>query len=594
MDSTSLLSSQSNSDDVKSYDSSYVPLNDPSSTTPSRRRLFIGTAIFVLLVLIASVVVYFVLSPSTPSTPTPSTVPLVTVAQGQLQGRVLDSGVFFFGAVPFAAPPIGSLRWRAPQPPSSWEGTRNATVQSPMCSQGSPVSGQEDCLYLNVFTQSVDMSGAQVGAPVPVLVFIHGGSSLFGSPNTDHQWLVADRRVVAVSVAYRVGVFGYLALDVLSRHSLEVTGRNVSGNYGLLDNIAALQWVRANIAQFGGDPKRVTIYGQSTGGTNVMALFISPLARGLFDAALSLSGSPVMKGSLAFASQQNADFLTQSGCAPSSNTSDADILQCMYALSPAAAYRAEPSAWKINSDFGLPNLLTPDAAVIVVDGYVVPLEINAALRGGFGANVTLVYGHMAQEVANSPVDRVPGMTQAQFTEFLLNRTGELGWSKNQSQMVVDHYPISDYNSDSQLTYDTIVNDVTACGGVVNLAHLANATRQPIFHYINHYHRANDFAAHGWDLSVFLANVNDTQTFIPRQIDTLRAWFVNELASRLTIKDPAVWPPFNQVQLGGGGNGTYTLEFLQGDSPALLTTHNWREDYCRRVREYGLGEAGWAN
>jgi para-nitrobenzyl esterase len=460
-----------------------------------------------------------------------------------------------------------------------------------------------------------------------VLVYIHGGSSLFGDNNEDHQWLVADRNVVAVSVAYRVGVFGYLALDALTQHQREVTGKNVSGNYGILDNIEALKWIRANIKAFGGDPASITIYGQrsaapvstppnhtplltclahrilgtgvvavrplcSTGGTNVMSLFVSPLARGLFDAALSLSGSPVLKGSLSFASQQNADFLTKSGCA-STNGSQSAVIDCLYALTPQAAYQAEPDAWKGSTDFGLPSLSHPDAAVIIVDGWVVPLELNAALAGGYGADVPLCYGHMAQEVSGSPEDRKPGLSQAEFAAFLRQDTSNLGWSTNQTQWAIDTYPLSSLNNDSQLAYDTIVNDIVACGGQVNLASLSRAAKTPVFHYINHYQPnvTGAYAAHGFDLNTFLASPNSTAD--PRQVDTLRAWFVDELATLLTIKS-AAWPPFNEVQLTGKGNGTWTFEFLQDNHPGTQTTHNWREEYCQKVLDNGFGDAGWAN
>lgn len=319
-----------------------------------------------------------------------------------------------------------------------------------------------------------------------------------------------------------------------------------------------------------------------------MSLFMSPLARGLFDAALSLSASPVLKGNLSFAYRQNADFLTKSGCASAHS-----VIDCLYALTPDAAYKAEPDAWKSSTDFGLPSLIHPDAAVIVVDDYVIPMEINAALANGYGANVTLVYGHMAQECSASPFDRVPGLSQAEFTAFLQKKTATLGWSANQTQWAISSYPIASYHNDSQLAYDTIVNDITACGGARNLASLATATRQPVFHYINHYHRTapGDYAAHGFDLFTFLAAPNSTAD--PRQTQTLRTWFVDELMALGTIKSRA-WSPFNEVQMSGVGNGTWTFEFVQDGETGTQLTHNWRAEYCQKVLEYGFGDAGWAN
>jgi carboxylesterase type B len=207
--------------------------------------------------------------------------------------------------------------------------------------------GSEDCLYLNVYTKRIAVgsqssnneSNTCITDPEkrlsPVMVYIHGGSSISGwsaLPMYDHQKLVANRDVVVVTVNYRLNVFGYLALDVLSSNEEKVTGKRTSGNYGLLDNIAALQWVKDNIAAFRGDSSRVTVYGRSTGGTNVVCLYMSPLARGLFQAALSLSGSPVLKGDLEFASKQNEPFLSLSGC--DNKASEAETLDCIYELSP--------------------------------------------------------------------------------------------------------------------------------------------------------------------------------------------------------------------------------------------------------------------
>lgn len=262
MDSSALLSSR---DAASSSDYSAQLNDDVPPPFSSRRRLWIATGVIILLAFIACVVIYFVY-PSTPDAPPPpppsppSPTPIVTVAQGQLQGRLLEeSGVYYFGAIPFAFPPTGSLRWLPPEPPAAWSGVRNASGRSPACAQGSPVRGQEDCLFLNVWTQKVDREGL---LPAPVLVFIHGGSSLDGDNNEDHQWLVADRDVVAVSIAYRVGVFGYMALEELTEHTGALLGRNTSGNYGLLDNMAALKWIRENIQSFGGDSTSITIYGQ--------------------------------------------------------------------------------------------------------------------------------------------------------------------------------------------------------------------------------------------------------------------------------------------------------------------------------------------
>ena len=190
-----------------------------------------------------------------------------------------------FKGIPFAKPPIGNLRWRAPQPIKKWEGVLQATKFAPGPIQGgNPPSGKsEDCLYLNVWTPAKSAK-----EKVPVLVWIYGGG--FGAGATSEASYngknLAKKGVVLVSIAYRVGQLGFMAHPELSAEN----SKNTSGNYGLLDMIAGLQWVKDNIAAFGGDPNKVTIFGESAGGIAVSMLCASPLSKGLFNGAISQSG----------------------------------------------------------------------------------------------------------------------------------------------------------------------------------------------------------------------------------------------------------------------------------------------------------------
>lgn len=208
----------------------------------------------------------------------------IKVDGGLLQGT-LENGLAVYKGIPFAAPPVGNLRWRAPQPAAKWEGVLQATKFAPGPIQGwAPPSGKsEDCLYLNVWTPAKSANDR-----IPVLVWIYGGGFGGGStsePNYNGENL-AKKGVVLVSIAYRVGQLGFLAHPELSAES----PNHVSGNYGLLDMIAGLQWVQKNIAAFGGDPNKVTIFGESAGGIAVSMLSASPLAKGLFHGAISQSG----------------------------------------------------------------------------------------------------------------------------------------------------------------------------------------------------------------------------------------------------------------------------------------------------------------
>jgi len=242
--------------------------------------------------------------PSTGQTP-----PVVSVTGGSIQGVIEPSlpGGANFKAIPFAQPPVKELRWREPQPVPAWKGVRDATRPSASCTQPSlgtgrflkplarlygvaynpaPVDISEDCLYLNVWTPEWPAKGS-----IPVMVWIHGGSNVIGSggePAYDGAAL-ARRGVVVVTINYRLGILGFFAHPELTRES----PHHASGNYGLLDQIAALQWVQQNIMRFGGDPKNVTVFGESAGSTNAGLLLASPLAVGLFHRVILESG-PVL------------------------------------------------------------------------------------------------------------------------------------------------------------------------------------------------------------------------------------------------------------------------------------------------------------
>jgi len=220
--------------------------------------------------------------------------PVVRVDGGEVQG-VVDDGVASFKGIPFAAPPVGDLRWRPPQPLAPWTGVRQAAEFGADCMQGRfgppPAPGapavrmpSEDCLYLNVWRPA----SAAPGAKLPVMVWIYGGGFTGGSsssPNTSGSQF-AKQGVILVAANYRVGRFGFFAFPALSRERPD----EIKGNYAYMDQIAALQWVKRNIAAFGGDPNNVTIFGFSAGGVSVHSLLASPMARGLFHKAIAESG----------------------------------------------------------------------------------------------------------------------------------------------------------------------------------------------------------------------------------------------------------------------------------------------------------------
>ena len=256
--------------------------------------------------------------------------PVVQIESGAVRGTA-TAAVLSFKNIPYAAAPEGEWRWRPPRRVENWDGEWDSTTWGPRCAQidtSGKTSGVEDCLRLNVWTPAAARSEAR-----PVMVWIHGGSLARGSAmssSTDGASLVERTGVVLVGINYRLGQFGYLPHRLLAAES------GTTGNYGLLDQTAALEWVQRNIAVFGGDPRRVAIFGQSAGGFSVCSLLASPLARGLFSAAILMSGGCAARpwdSGLAVGAQ----FTAAAGCGDA-----ADPLACLRGLGVEQVLRVSP------------------------------------------------------------------------------------------------------------------------------------------------------------------------------------------------------------------------------------------------------------
>jgi para-nitrobenzyl esterase len=217
----------------------------------------------------------------------------VKTEQGKVVGKTINGGkVRAFMGLPYAAPPVGDLRWKAPEPPAKWKGDRDATKYGAHCAQGrvfedmvfQDAAPSENCLFLNVYTPA----DAKDSSKLPVMFWIHGGGySGGGSSEPRHNGdFLPTKGVVLVTINYRLGVFGFLVTDELAKE-----GNGSAGNYGLLDMVSALQWVKSNIGKFGGDPGNVTIFGESAGSFAVSTLMASPMAQGLFQKAIGESGA---------------------------------------------------------------------------------------------------------------------------------------------------------------------------------------------------------------------------------------------------------------------------------------------------------------
>ncbi|MGA9118580.1 MAG: carboxylesterase family protein [Bacteroidota bacterium] len=305
----------------------------------------------------------------------------VKVESGLLQGTSED-GVTVYRGVPFAAPPVGDLRWCAPRPPAAWDGVRKADAFAPnpvqeMRDSFGPWTAEyqpqgavsEDCLYLNIWTET--KSGEERR---PVMVYIPGGAFTGGSGDCPvyNGKNLAKKGLVVVTVNYRVGVLGFLAHPELTKES----GHNTSGNYGLLDQLAALEWIRRNIVAFGGDPARVTITGQSAGAASVHYLTGSPLAKGLFLRAIAQSGSynPIGPGeSRASAEQTGVRFAKAKGAAS------------------LAALRAMPTADVVAATQEEFHFLP------IVDGWFLPKSVDEIFAAGEQSDVATLTGWVADE-----------------------------------------------------------------------------------------------------------------------------------------------------------------------------------------------------
>jgi para-nitrobenzyl esterase len=305
----------------------------------------------------------------------------VVTDAGTVEGAVsADSKVRIFKGIPFAAPPVGALRWKAPQPAPSWTGVRKAADFGARCMQGRIYGDMvfrdngpsEDCLYLNVWAPSASSS-----ARLPVMVWIYGGGYAAGSASEPRQdgEILAKKGVVVVSFNYRLGVFGFLSHPELTKES----AHSASGNYGLLDQVAALQWVRKNIAAFGGDPDNVTIFGESAGSFSVSALMASPLAQGLFQRAIGESGAyfstTLSAQPLALAEEADQKFTDSIG---------AHSLEALRALPADALLDA---ALKQKAIWFSP----------IVDGYFLPDYVRSIFAGGRQSKVPLLAGWNADE-----------------------------------------------------------------------------------------------------------------------------------------------------------------------------------------------------
>ncbi len=460
---------------------------------------------------------------------------------GVYKGSVDEGGAAFKG-IPFAAPPTGGNRFRPPQPATCQAPTEviAATQFAPLCTQldsfGHP-TGQEDCLYLNVWTPD-DTFPAQPSRPV--IVYVHGGGNLiggtsmerFGAPVFDGARLATRGDAVVVSVAYRLGALGYLAHPALSEESPDA----VSGNYGILDQIAALQWVQRNIDVFGGDPNQVAVVGQSAGASNVCVLIASPKASGLFQAGIIQSGA-CSQPDLATRITQGQSLVAAAGCAEPTSAA------CLRSVSADAWAQAAGS----NSIVG--SGLVSDDIGPSVDGVVLISSPLQAISAGNHNRVRMIVGATAAETG-SYTD--PNMTQATYENLVRSRFGNRGAAD-----VLAVYPSTDYPSISAAWTALTTDFQFICPARRTARAAAGAQSQPVHLYV--FRKALESARyeslgsfHGLELFYLFQQTDRINGYTPSpddfalEDDMLSYWTKFAAGDALNGQNGITWPDYNQT------------------------------------------------
>jgi para-nitrobenzyl esterase len=440
--------------------------------TPCDLRTGIGKLAAVALALVAFCVAVpgqWSLAASASTAVCPPGLEFAMTQQGCLQGKA-DDDIRSFKGIPFAAPPVGALRWKGPGPPPIRAQVLVAQVFGPRCVQPqslqvSPAPQSEDCLNLNVWTPAK-------GKSLPVMVFIHGGGNTTGSASDtfglgstilyDGYELAKRGQVVVVSIQYRLNILGYFVHPALAAESDSKT----SGNYGLMDQIAALRWIKDNIESFGGDPSRVMLFGESGGGTDVCALVASPLAKGLFSAAIMESGGC---GGRPKAEMEawGANLTEKAGCSQS-----ADVISCL----------RQRNAGDLIKAIDL-TAVQPGGKIVVmsgptVDGYVLPLSPYEMLKAGRHNHLPFVIGVNAEETA-SPLFRIPQMLSQAEYEATIHRQFHGGLADR----ILKRYPVKDFASPRAALIAVTTDYQFLCPARQYLRALANSQKEPAYGYV---------------------------------------------------------------------------------------------------------------
>jgi para-nitrobenzyl esterase len=453
----------------------------------------------------------------------------INLADGTVQGEV-DGRTRRFLGIPFAAPPVGTLRWRPPQPPAPWQGVRAANAFGSPCPQTPSINGtpsqDEDCLYLNVWTP--DPAPAR---PLPVMVWFHGGGNQSGSAGDliplglgglfyNGRVLAETRNVIVVTTNYRLGVFGFFGLSALAAEDPHYP---YAGNQGLLDQRAALEWVRDNIIAFGGDSDNVTVFGESAGSFDVCFHVVSPGSRGLFHRAISESGGcTTHQDGMADAETAAEGVSAAVGCAAS-----ADVLPCLRQVPVATLLNAGASSFNP-----------------IVDGGFLPDQPRALFAAGSFSRVPYILGSNSDEGTLFFIGVRPVTTQDEYLAALRDQFGDL------ADQVADVYPADSFASpqaalvrafgDAILVCPTYDSARRAAAGGADV-YLYNFARPIPLPQLAGLHLG---ATHGAEIAYVFGSV-DPPTEIDRQIAAAMQGYWTRLAASGDPNggDAVVWPRY---------------------------------------------------
>jgi len=488
--------------------------------------------------------------------------PVVHTAEGPVRGFV-KNGVSTFLGIPYAAAPVGALRWMPPQLVEHWAEPLDATHYANTCPQvtelgafAGPSSITEDCLYLNVFMSNLGHSGQGK----PVLVWIHGGGDVDGESNDYDGTKLATggpsgSPTVVVTMNYRLGLFGFLAHPALDREG------HPFGNYGILDTQAVLQWVQRNIQAFGGDPTRVALGGQSAGAENTGANLLSPLAKDMFNRAILQSGTIFnLFLPLSVALTDGTNFAAAAGCPGQ----DAATAACLRSLSAARILQLQ----------GTPNASAAYVANVMVDGIIVPTAPEAAFSSGQFNRMPIMAGNTQHELtfSNAITEYFSGPPQTAMTAAQYMTSITAAYPPATAAAVLAEYPVSDYPSPQLASSAASTDPLFGC----QTRHFMNVLARwvPVYQYEFNYQNAPYYfpdmpgfvplASHTIDIQFLFPNYHGGQLGVNSRP-------LNPEETTLSDQLVAAWTNFARTgNPNGSGNSPWPQFTSQPDAPAVLS------------------------